>query len=277
MIDRCYLEITNICNLDCVFCPKTARPKRQMSLDEFDTLTDKLTGKVRFLYLHLMGEPMLHPDLDQMIGMARTKGFIPILTTNGTRCTGLNNWPYKIQISLHSQEANARGEIATYINRILDFATEGERHGSIIILRLWNQGGFDALNDKIHSLIAQRLPHPWTERHDGWKLSRRIYIEYDRLFEWPDARSRQFTPQDVFCYALRNQIGIHSCGTVVPCCLDHEGDIALGNLFDQDLDTILCTDRARRLYDGFTNHIAVEPLCQRCEYANVTKRYRNRK
>ena len=61
MIDRCYIEITNTCNLNCHFCPKHTREKRQLTAEEFNQLTDKLKGKVCFLYFHLMGEPLLHP------------------------------------------------------------------------------------------------------------------------------------------------------------------------------------------------------------------------
>lgn len=245
-----------------------------MSIDEFEKLTDKLVGKVRFLYLHLMGEPMLHPNLDEMIHRARQKGFVPILTTNGTLCRQLMHWPYKIQISLHSQEANSQEDLANYLDRVIDFALEASEGGCIVVMRLWNQGGFDALNDEIHNLIAQRLPRPWVQRHDGWKVRDRLYIEYDHIFEWPGDEARAYKSDDIFCYALRNQIGILSCGTVVPCCLDHEGSIKLGNLFEQELDDILKSERAVKLYNGFTNHRATESLCQRCEYANITKHYR---
>ena len=84
MITRCYLEITNICNLDCLFCPKTKRTKRTLSPEEFGQLTDRLQGNVKFLYFHLMGEPLLHAHLPEFIITAREKGFIPVLTTNGT-------------------------------------------------------------------------------------------------------------------------------------------------------------------------------------------------
>ena len=76
MITRCYLEITNVCNLDCVFCPKTDRAKHTLTLEEFDVLTSRLKGEVRFLYFHLMGEPFLHPQLPQFVRMAREKGGI---------------------------------------------------------------------------------------------------------------------------------------------------------------------------------------------------------
>lgn len=111
MIDRCYIEITNTCNLNCDFCPKHHRRKRQLSAGEFNLLTDRVRGKVSFLYFHLMGEPLLHPLLPQFIRTANEKGFKTVLTSNGTllhRCLPLlEALPHKIQLSLHSHESNA--------------------------------------------------------------------------------------------------------------------------------------------------------------------------
>ena len=278
MITRCYLEITNICNLDCLFCPKTDRAKHRLSMEEFERLTDKLRGQIKFLYFHLMGEPFLHPHLSDFIQIARRKDFVPVLTTNGTllaKAQGvIDAHPHKIQISLHSHEGNAKEHPEEYIRQVMTFAQEAASKGVLIVLRLWNQGGYDSTNDYIQDLIGQYQPRPWTQRHDGWKLAENLYIEYDRMFEWPDAEHSEYEEADVFCYALRNQIGVLVDGSVVPCCLDHAGDITLGNLFEQSLDEILASPRAKALYDGFTQHVATEPLCKRCGYAVVTKQYR---
>ena len=278
MITRCYLEITNICNLDCLFCPKTDRAKHRLSMEEFEQLTDKLRGQIKFLYFHLMGEPFLHPHLSDFIQIARRKDFVPVLTTNGTllaKAQGvIDAHPHKIQISLHSHEGNAKEHPEEYIRQVMTFAQEAASKGVLIVLRLWNQGGYDSTNDYIQDLITQYQHRPWTQRHDGWKLAENLYIEYDRMFEWPDAEHSEYEETDVFCYALRNQIGVLVDGSVVPCCLDHAGDITLGNLFEQSLDEILASPRAKALYDGFTQHVATEPLCKRCGYAVVTKQYR---
>ncbi len=278
MISRCYLEITNICNLDCVFCPKTDRAKRVMSVHEFDLLTDKLQGEVQFLYFHLMGEPMLHPHLPELVKMARGKGFVPVLTTNGTLVKGAHDLCgvglHKVQISLHSQEGNARHDHEQYVAEVMQFAQLMAQSGTIVVLRLWNRGGYDSANERILQLCEQQCPRPWTERHDGWKLAQNIYIEYDSMFEWPDSEGKECAGGDVFCYALRNQVGVLVDGTVVPCCLDHAGDIVLGDLFEQSLPDILASARAKSIYDGFSRHEAVEPLCCRCGYAAVTKQFR---
>ncbi|MBQ0056548.1 MAG: radical SAM protein [Bacteroidales bacterium] len=279
MIDRCYLEITNVCNLDCIFCPKTKRQKRLMSPDEFEAITDRIQGQVRFLYFHLMGEPMLHPHLDDFIRSARDKGFIPVLTTNGTLISkGLKNLPHKIQISLHSHEGNQTGNsLSDYLRCIMTFAVDAAAHGTIVVLRLWNQGGYDRQNDEILNILSDFVPsESWIQRYDGWKLADHLYLEYDQMFEWPDEAHALTGEDEVFCYALRNQIGILADGTVVPCCLDHDGSIPLGNIFSQTLDGILSGQMARQLYDGFSRHTAVAPLCQRCDYAAVTKRFRKK-
>lgn len=278
MISRCYLEITNICNLNCLFCPKTERKKRQLTYEEFDSLTDKLQGKIQFLYFHLMGEPFLHPLLPQFITIARCKGLIPVLTTNGTlldKAKGIvEAKPHKIQISLHSHEGNGKSNLEQYVNEVMLFSIEAASKGIIVVLRLWNQGGYDSTNEQVLHHIAQHQPRPWVSRHDGWKLSRNLYIEYDRMFEWPNKDRAEYVQDSVFCYALRNQVGVLVDGSVVPCCLDHAGDIVLGNLFEQSLETILAGSRAKMIYNGFTNHTAVESLCRRCGYATVTKQFR---
>lgn len=277
MIARCYLEITNVCNLDCRFCPKTERPKRRLTVEEFDRLTDRLRGQVRFLYLHLMGEPLLHPQLPQLIVRARQKGLVPIITTNGTLLPQVPELveaaPHKVQISLHSHEGNGRTQLEAYLHGVMTFAVQAAAQGILVILRLWNRGGYERENERILSLIEPYCPRPWTQRPDGWKLSTNLYIEFDRMFEWPDS-GREELGEDLFCYALRNQIGVLVDGSVVPCCLDHAGDIVLGNLFEQTLPSILTSPRARSIYDGFTRHEAVEPLCRRCGYAAKTKQYR---
>ena len=295
MIDRCYIEITNTCNLDCHFCPKHHRKRRQLSEEEFDLLTDRVRGKVCFLYFHLMGEPLLHPLLPQFITMAREKGFKTVLTSNGTllhrAMALLDTLPYKIQLSLHSHESNARGELSEYMDQVMRFSTQAAGKGTCMVLRLWNQGGMDRENEEVMRLIEKCVPKPWKERPDGFRLCDNLYLEFDRKFEWPGGGGRaasdesdgklEASPskskQEYFCKALIKQIGVLSDGSLVPCCLDHDGDVILGNLFHQSLEEILASPRAQALVEGFRHHAATEPLCQSCESALVNKSFRGKK
>lgn len=302
MIDRCYIEITNTCNLDCHFCPKHHRKRRQLSEEEFDLLTDRVRGKVCFLYFHLMGEPLLHPLLPQFITMARKKGFKTVLTSNGTllhrAMALLDTLPHKIQLSLHSHESNARGELSEYMDQVMRFSTQAAEKGTCMVLRLWNQGGMDRENEEVMRLIEKYVPKPWKERPDGFRLCDNLYLEFDRKFEWPggggkaasdDSDGKQEesdgkleaspskSKQEYFCKALIKQIGVLSDGSLVPCCLDHDGDVILGNLFHQSLEEILASPRAQALVEGFRHHAATEPLCQSCESALVNKSFRGKK
>jgi len=250
-----------------------------MSLSEFNALTDKLRGQVHFLYFHLMGEPTLHPDLPGFITLARQKGFVPVLTTNGTLLSQMDALiqaaPYKINISLHSQEGNGFESAHDYMDAVMKFAVKASASGIIVVLRLWNQGGYNTQNDSILDMIANHSPQPWTRNRTGFKLTDRLFLEYDHMFEWPREERAQESGQDLFCYGLRGQIGILCDGTVVPCCLDHEGSINLGNLNEQSLQEILNSDRAVRMFQGFSAHKAVEPLCRTCGYARK-KQYRSK-
>lgn len=279
MIDRCYIEITNTCNLGCHFCPKHQRKRRQLSAEEFDLLTDKVRGKVCFLYFHLMGEPLLHPLLPQFITMAREKGFKTILTSNGTllhrAMNLLDTLPHKVQLSLHSHESNARGELSSYMEEVMNFATQAAAKGTCVVLRLWNQGGMDKENELVMDYIAEYVPRPWKERPDGFRLCDNLYLEFDRKFEWPSANASS-AKREVFCKALLKQIGVLSDGSLVPCCLDHNGDVVLGNLFHQSLEEILSSPRAQAMIEGFQHHTATEALCQNCESALVRNSFRGK-
>lgn len=279
MIDRCYIEITNTCNLDCHFCPKHQRKRRQLSAEEFDLLTDKVRGKVCFLYFHLMGEPLLHPLLPQFITMAREKGFKTVLTSNGTllhrAMNLLDTLPHKVQLSLHSHESNARGELSSYMEEVMNFATQAAAKGTCVVLRLWNQGGMDKENEQVMDYLAEYVPRPWKERPDGFRLCDNLYLEFDRKFEWPSANASS-AKREVFCKALLKQIGVLSDGSLVPCCLDHNGDVVLGNLFHQSLEEILSSPRAQAMIEGFQHHTATEALCLNCESALVRNSFRGK-
>ncbi len=296
MIDRCYIEITNICNLNCDFCPKHHRDKRQLTIEEFDLLTDKIRGKVYFLYFHLMGEPLLHPLLPQFISMARAKGFKTVLTSNGTllhrAMNLLDMLPHKIQLSLHSHESNAQGRLASYMQEVMQFATQAAERGTCVVLRLWNKGGRDKENKDVIQHIEHYVPKPWKERPDGFRLCDNLYLEFDRKFEWPteislnenkkriNASSNDTgTPrkkQEYFCKALLKQIGVLADGSLVPCCLDHDGDVVLGNLLQQSLEEILSSPRAKALVEGFQHHAATEALCRNCESALLRNSFRGK-
>ena len=273
MLDKIYLEITNVCNLDCSFCHKTRRQKKLMEEAEFEELTDKLQGKAKYLYFHLMGEPTLHPLLPRFIERAKEKGFLPILTTNGSLLSQrgadlLESIPYKVSISLHAPEANEGFSDAEYLTSCINFAKRAAERECIVALRLWNLGS-DADNSHILARLHEEFPGEWApvRRGNGERMAHKIFLEWGDRFKWPDEdNGEDKRDAGVFCYALRDQAGVLVDGTVVPCCLDADGSIPLGNLFDKEMDDILASDRARAIYEGFSRRVAVEELCKTCGF-----------
>lgn len=269
---KIYLEISNICNLNCAFCPGTGRPKRQMTPSEFETLAPKLRPYADFLYFHLMGEPLFHPQLKSFLDIAHSHGFRVILTTNGTLLARQQETLlaspalHKVNISLHAFEANDLSvPFEEYLSHCLTFgqAVKGKK---LVVYRLWNHGGADEKNAEILDALHRAFPEDWVTEPRGTRLAHRTYLEYGDKFDWPDLNAPA-GDGPVFCYGLRDQLGVLCDGTVVPCCLDHEGDLALGNLFRQELPEILESARAKAIYEGFSRKEACEDLCRRCGYA----------
>ena len=274
MFEKAYLEITNSCNMACDFCHGTCRTPREMTAAEFEILTDRLVGRVEYLYFHLMGEPLSHPLLPQFIARAREKGFRPMLTTNGSLLGEvgealLQSPPHRISISLHAPAANRAFASLSYLSDCISYAKRAAKNGTITVLRLWNLGGAgEAANEGILRELHAAFPGEWVKNRSGHRLAERLYLEWDREFVWPDKDAPQ-APEgsSIFCYGLRNHVGILVDGTVVPCCMDADGVLALGNLFDTPLEEILATPRARAIRAGFDCRRAVEPLCRTCGFA----------
>ncbi len=280
MYSRVYVEITNICNRRCSFCPGTARPPRRMSLEEFDTVTDRLRGVTEYIYYHVMGEPLTHPLLPDFIRMANRKGFKSAITTNGTLLSSRGQklmaaGVYKVNISVHSfEDGEDAAAHEAYLSDLIRFADEASRAGVLVVLRLWNldeQGkplGGD--NDRTLHMLKEHFPDtaeaPWTYSARGARMRDKLHLEYGDRFAWPDMEADD-RGDHVFCYGLKDHFAILSDGRVVPCCLDREGAVTLGNVFDTPIRDILSDTRATAMRAGFTRRRATEELCRRCGYA----------
>ena len=271
MFKRAYVEITNVCNLACSFCPGTRRSRRFMASEEFAVIAGKLRPHTEYLYLHVMGEPLLHPQLWEILGIAESLGFRVCITTNGTLLPekgALLRRPciHKVSISLHSFEGNGDGDMTDYLNGVWQFA---ESAPSIVALRLWNGGGQNSRNGEIIAFLSKKcgadidlLP---CDRNGNRRLRENIYLESAEKFDWPTLDTEERGTE--FCHGLRQQIAVLCDGTVVPCCLDHEGDIPLGDLLQQSPEDILSSPRAQALREGFSRRCPAEELCRRCGYA----------
>ena len=173
-------------------------------------------------------------------------------------------------MSLHSFEGNGGdGGLEDYIIGCWESCRALAAEGVICALRLWNGHGADRLNGQVLDILsrlagvrAEDLP---ADRKGNRRLAERVFLEPGEKFDWPGQDSGG--PEAQFCYGLRQQIAVLCDGTVVPCCLDGEGRLALGNLLAQELDGILDSPRARAIREGFDRRQPSEALCRRCGFA----------
>lgn len=268
---KVYIEISNICNLKCSFCPGTTRKPKRMNVDDFKIVLEKIKNYTDYIYFHLLGEPLCHPNLKEFLEIAEDMQFKVIITTNGTllsKCKDIllnSKSHYKTVISLHSFEANDNKiSFENYLTDCFEYAKNAENK-KIVVLRLWNNGGKDSLNDEILNKLEKYFPKPWTQERNGIGIGQKIYIQYGDKFDWPSLENNDIN-EKVFCYGLRDQIGILADGTVVPCCLDNNGKINLGNIFEKDLEEIINSQKSQSIYNGFSNRNACEELCKRCRF-----------
>ena len=280
---KIYIEITNRCNLTCSFCQPCSRTRAFMAPSVFDEILRKISGHTEYISLHVLGEPLLHPDLGLLLGISSEYGLQVNLTTNGTllsrrRSDLLGQQALRqINISLHSfgQPGNAAA-LNSYLNGILAFIAAALSASTVRInLRLWNlseeaTAGEQGLNRLVlnrledhfglHSPLSTDFP---TRR--GIILVPRVYLSMERSFTWPHGPAPDLGSHG-YCRGLRDHIGILVDGTVVPCCLDSEGDIPLGNILQAPLPEILAGLRADTIRTGFARQQLIDPVCRRCTF-----------
>ena len=281
---KIYIEITNVCNLSCDFCPRTMRKPEFMSVDTFSKILDQIKPYTDYIYLHVKGEPLLHPELDKFLDLSYAKGFQVNITTNGTLIHKVQNMLLskpalrQVNFSLHSFDGNESGQSReAYAADILAFTRAAMEESQIIVsLRLWNltedrSGDLtNRRNNELLTAIEKEFDLPFMIQEEvipdrGIRIADRLFINQAHLFTWPDLKEKEDSGSG-FCYGLRSQAAILVDGTVVPCCLDGEGVINLGNIHATPFFEIIESQRARDIVDGFSRKEAVEELCRKCGY-----------
>lgn len=276
---RVYIEITNVCNLQCAFCPKNHRKKEVMAVDFFENIAKQVKKVCDHIYLHVMGEPLLHPHLDQILAVCEKIHLQVNLTTNGTKLSNTidilskTNALRKITISVQSLEENGETNWKTYLENIV---TAVHRLPSSIIVeyRFWNWDHSMLAKEQVQFLLQQygkEAIYPTIIKDNKYqnsiKLDHNAYIMFGTTFVWPI--QSQVSHIQGYCPALSKQIAVLVDGSVVPCCLDSEGKMVLGNLKQDSLENILESDTAQIYKQSFWQGKRIHDLCQHCLFYKV--------
>jgi radical SAM protein with 4Fe4S-binding SPASM domain len=269
---RIYIEITNQCNLSCDFCASSKRPKLFMTVAQFQLICEQIRFFTDYIYLHVQGEPLLHPDLKEILHTAYQNGLKVQLVTNGTLLHEKMNIVMdslairQISVSLQSMQTINFLEDSNNRTRLFGQLVEVANSGKIVQLRLWNyseQVFTDGINSclsffniKKDELIVNKNRYPTNHKN--------IYFSLEKQFQWPSDPVESSTTGT--CYGTKNMLGILSDGTLVPCCLDHNGVINIGNVFTTPFSMLIDSPRLKRIQVGFNNRKIAEPFCQHCQY-----------
>lgn len=281
---RIYIEIINRCNLRCSFCPADNRPPRMLSADEFEQIASEAAKLTDYICLHVKGEPLMHPQLAEILSIASRHHLKVNLTTNATLIPEKGHLllgpdaPRQVALSLHSFDANTMHttDFKTYLSEAVAFAkTFTAKTAGFISFRLWNLDAAAEEDQRIRNRLiletleqAYELDVPVTSRAgraNGNTLAERTFLNFDYLFDWPDLQAPDYGERGT-CYGLRRQLAVLADGSVVPCCLDNGGILKLGNIFSESLETILQKEKSLRIIEDFQNRHISEELCRHCGY-----------
>ena len=260
---KIYIEITNSCNLNCDFCIKNQRKKEYLSIEKFKKILDNINNYTDYLYFHIMGEQILHHNINEIIDIASKKFKINI-TTNGYLIDRIkeNKNIRQINISMHSFNDRYKISLEKYLDNVFDSIEKLIKNDTYISLRMWVRNKY---NKEMIKYINQRYNIKISENIDNATIKDNLFINNFHEFIWP-ALNNDYYSELGTCYAIRDHIGILVDGTVVPCCLDTQGIINLGNIYKDKLDNIIKSERIQNMLMNFKQNKKCEELCKHCKF-----------
>ena len=267
---KIYIEITNICNLNCSFCSKDNRIKESISLTKMEEVLNKINDYTDYVYLHVKGEPLLHPKLKEILDLCEKYHKKVNVTTNATLVKekeSILNHPAIRQINLSVHSENKKENYLEEIFEVVD-----KLKNKNIVYRFWTMEANNLpkeSTDSVEKIINHYQLSPEIvkklKKDTNIKINSHTYVNKANQFIWPDINN-DYYKETGYCYALKDQLAILVDGTVVPCCLDSNGIINLGNIYNNDLSEIIGSSRYQEMRIGFCNRKVTEELCKHCSY-----------
>ena len=269
-LKKIYLEITNRCNLSCPFCIKNLRKITDIKRDDYIYIIDKIKNHTKELYLHILGEPLLHKDINYFIDYATSMGLLVNITTNGYLIENIkdNHHIHRLNISLHSYKESYHVPLNTYLDNIFN-TIDKIRDKTYITLRLWIK---DPNTMRIINYLNNRYKVNITSisNNQKIKITNNLLIDTFHCFIWPDLNNNYYEETGT-CKGLIDHIGVLSDGTIIPCCLDSKGIINLGNIYSDSLEDIYNKEIVKNMIKGFKENKKVNELCKHCHFLEVKK------
>jgi MoaA/NifB/PqqE/SkfB family radical SAM enzyme len=318
-LQRVHIELTNVCNFNCAFCPKTEmkRPYGFMETDLAKRIISEIgsEGICEKIAFHVMGEPTLHPDFFDILDHALNEDVPVGLTTNGAALGGtigkrlINYNLHQIDVSLQTPDEKSfklrkAGSLSyeDYQGGILGFFSSymstkrdtifkfrflntrfrkksmESRTGPIRVISSteelratfasWAGKIYDILDtpDEVRRKAMKRINTLSAYKWNVVEISPRVYFETYVLNDWGSAFDDKgiYDAWAGYCFGMRDHFSILYNGDVVLCCIDYDGNTALGNLHDRSLKEVLSSEELGRIIEGFKKYRVIHPHCRRC-------------
>lgn len=262
---KVYIEICNGCNLNCDFCIKNSRQVKYIKRDEYEYIINKIAGYTKEIYLHVLGEPLMHKDINYFIDYAHNMGILVNITTNGYLINKIkdNKNIHRLNISMHSFNSRYGIEIDEYIDNVF-YVVDNLRDKTFVSLRLWVK---TENTKKILEYINKRYGTKILEidNNKKIKISNNLIIDSFHEFIWPDINNSYYN-ENGRCNGLIDHFGILSTGEIIPCCLDSKGIINLGNIYQDNLEDVFNSKLVKEMREGFLNNKKCQELCRHCGF-----------
>ena len=278
---KIYVEITNCCNLKCSFCPEGKRAKEFMTIEKFEHIIKEVKEYTNLIALHVKGEPLFHPNLKEILEICKKNNILVNITTNATLLEKNKEMIIEsgavrqFNLSLHSITKNENTDLfesENYINSVLKTSKEIlEKSNIIISFRLWNLENIEENSDNykilnsLGSVFSVENLKEIAKKEKFVKLAENAFLNQDLEFIWPSLENKIISEEGT-CWGLRNQVAILVNGDVVPCCLDGDGEIKLGNIFEESFEKIINSDYSKEFIKAFEENRVIHNLCKRCGF-----------
>lgn len=279
---RIYIELTNICGLRCSFCPSKELPNTTMELAFFEEVVKEAKGFTHEIACHVVGDPLTLRNLDKYLDIIHKHKMKAMLTTSGYFMkkhsfeTLFHPAVKQINVSLNAFNKNDTSiSFEQYMKPILALCHEKVKQEKEIFinLRMWNLDEIMSekkFNSELFRLLEKEfkvvldLKSLDPKEKKSIRLENKVLLHFDNYFEWPSLKNKNYGHGT--CQGLSSHIGILANGDVIPCCLDNDAVMKLGNIKEQSLKEIVHAKRATDMREGFNLGHCSEEMCLKCSY-----------
>ena len=279
------IEPTRRCNLNCKICirPNLNELTALLSLEDFGKVLD--SSNLRHVALHGWGEPLLNPELFQMVKYAESKGVSTELTTNATLlqrniekvfASGLST----IVFGLHKRE-----NLPVVMPQIQELITRRNRKNLSkpkayvdIVIYEANRNQIEHLVETAAELsIDAVVLHRVFDIRQAGPDTRYISVQDEKmLFKRVKNLARRvklklYLPPkpSIPCRAVKYSIFVTSAGKITPC--PYLPEFYMGDAVNGDLKKVICSER----YQSFVRNMKKHPVCSKCPLGSTGGNFYN--